>query len=156
MKSDPHFLLLRGIRSLMRCDEAEVVNGIARYVMSQHGSLRYGSALMERTRKTPLPSAIASLGALTRFLEVRAGDRRDGAVWVGRLGNERRAIQAVIETEPSRAPKLDWTELKFRRRPDTAALSALARNLSGWRDEHERPYKGAARLRPILRIVRLL
>ena len=156
MKNDSHFLLLRGIKGLIRCDEAQVVRGIARYVMSQHGSLRHGSALMERTRKTPIPSAIAGLGALTRFLEVREDDDRDGAVWVGRLGNERRAIQAVIETLPSRAPKLGWTELKFRRRPDGAALSALARHLGGWRDRHVRSYKGAARLRPILRIARLL
>jgi hypothetical protein len=156
MENAPHFLLLRGIRSLIRCDEAEVVNGIARYVMSQHRSLRLGSALMERTRKTPAPAAIAFLGALTRFLEVRPGDGRDGAVWVGRLGNERRAIQAVIETLPSRAPKLAWTELKFHRRPDAAALFALARNLSGWAHTQVRPYKGAPRLRPILRIARLL
>lgn len=167
MNNAPHFLLLRGIKSLIRCDEAEVVNGIARYVMSQHGSLRHGSALMERTRKTPIPSAIACLGALTRFLEVGEGDGRDGAVWVGRLGNERRAIQAVIESAPLRDAKLDWTELKFRRRPDGAALSALAGNLSGWTRARLRPHKGARRfgidamhqymrLRPILRIARLL
>ena len=143
MENAPHFLLLRGIKSLIRCDEAEVVNGIARYVMSQHGSLRHGSALMERTRKTPIPSAVACLGALTRFLEVREGDGPDGAVWVGRLGNERRAIQAVIETLPSRAPKLGWTELKFQRRPDAAALSALAQSLGDWARAKVRPHKGA-------------
>lgn len=156
MENAPHFLLLRGIKSLIRCDQAEVVNGIARYVMSQHRSLRLGSALMERTRKTPAPAAIAFLGAVTRFLEVRPGEGRDGAVWVGRLGNERRAIQAVIEALPSRAPKLAWTELKFHRRPDAAALSALARNLSGWVHTQVSPSKGTPRLRPILRIARLL
>ena len=79
-------LLCVGVKSLLRCDEAEVVEGIARYVMSQHGVLRVGSALMERTRGTPLPPAAAVLGALTRFLEVRPGEvprRRRDARGVG-------------------------------------------------------------------------
>src|SRR5215211_7771140 len=33
-------LLYGGIKSLLRCDEAEVVEGIARYVISQHRALR--------------------------------------------------------------------------------------------------------------------
>lgn len=114
-------LLSRGVRGLLRCDEAEVVEGIARYVMSQHGSLRIGSALMERARGTPLPALTALLGGLTRFLEVRGGVRDDGAVWVARLGNERRAL----ETLPALLPETDWTEWKFRRRPDAQALRAL-------------------------------
>jgi hypothetical protein len=116
------WLLGRGIRGLLRCDEAEVVEGIARYVMSQHGSLRVGSALMGRARGTRLPSATALLGGLTRFLEVRAGESREGVVWVARLGNERRAVEAL----PQLLPETDWTEWKFRRRPDAAALRALA------------------------------
>src|SRR5688572_31148778 len=88
-------LLYSGVRSLLRCDEAEVVEGIARYVMSQHASLRLGSALMERARGTPLPAAAALLGALTRFLEVRPSEARGGGgVWVARLSNERRAVEA--------------------------------------------------------------
>jgi hypothetical protein len=126
---DGGWLLCHGVKSLLRCDEAEVVKGIARYVMSQHRSLRLGSALMERTRGTPVPAVFALLGALTRFLEVRAGARRDGAVWVARLGNERRAVEPLAAS----APELNWTELKFRRRPDLAALAALARSLfKGW------------------------
>jgi hypothetical protein len=116
------WLLRRGVRSLLRCDEAKVVEGIARYVMSQHGSLRVGSALMERARATPLPAATALLGALTRFLEVRGGGRDEGAVWIARLGNERRAVESL----PRLLPELDWAEWKFRRRPDAATLSALA------------------------------
>lgn len=116
------WLLGRGIRGLLRCDEAEVVEGIARYVMSQHKSLRVGSALMGRARATPLPAATALLGGLTRFLEVRAGASRDGAVWVARLSNERRAVEAL----PQLLPEAGWTEWKFRRRPDAAALRALA------------------------------
>jgi hypothetical protein len=119
------WLLSRGIKSLLVCDEAEVVRGIARYVMSQHRSLRLGSALMERTRQTPLPALMALLGALTRFLEVHPGEREGGAVWVARLGNERRAIEPF----PALLPELDWTELTFRWRPRAAALAALARVL---------------------------
>ena len=116
------WLLGRGVRGLLRCDEAEVVEGIARYVMSQHRSLRVGSALMERARGTPLPAATALLGGLTRFLEVRSGGSREGAVWVARLGNERRAVEAL----PQLLSELEWTEWKFRRRPEAAALRALA------------------------------
>ncbi|HEX8189390.1 MAG TPA: hypothetical protein VF586_13625 [Pyrinomonadaceae bacterium] len=116
------WLLGRGIRGLLRCDEAEVVEGIARYVMSQHRSLRAGSALMERTRATPLPAVAALLGGLTRFLEVHAGAGREGAVWVARLSNERRAVEAL----PRLLPEAGWTEWKFRRRPEAAALRALA------------------------------
>jgi hypothetical protein len=116
------WLLGRGIRSLLRCDEAEVVEGIARYVMSQHRSLRVGSALMERALVTPLPAVTALLGGLTRFLEVRAGESREGVVWVARLGNERRAVEML----PQLLSEADWTEWKFRRRPEAAALRALA------------------------------
>ena len=139
---DLSWLLFRGIRGLLHCDEAEVVEGIARYVMSQHSSLRLGSALMERARETPLPAATALLGGLTRFLEVRAPGGAGGVVWIARLGNERRAI----ETLPPLLPEPDWTELKFRRRPDAASLSALARTLR----------TGLGTMRGTLRIARLL
>jgi hypothetical protein len=117
------WLLCRGIKSLLRCDEAEVVEGIARYVVSQHRSLRVISALMERWRSTSIPSAFALAGALMRFLEVRPVARPDGAIWIARLSNERRAI----ETLPPQLPELVWTELKFRWRLDAATLSALFR-----------------------------
>ena len=135
------WLLCRGVKSLLRCDEAEVVEGIARYVMSQHGSLRIGSALMERARGTPLPAAAALLGGLTRFLEVRAGERKDGAVWIARLGNERRAVESL----PPSLPELGWIEWKFRRRPAAAALAALAATL-----------RGAPSARRVFRIARML
>lgn len=125
------WLLGRGVRGLLRCDEAEVVEGIARYVMSQHKSLRVGSALMERARGTRLPAATALLGGLTRFLEVRPGRSREGAVWVARLSNERRAVEKLLPL----LSDADWTEWKFRRRPDASALRALARlrPASAWR-----------------------
>lgn len=126
---DRAWLLYRGIKSILRCDEAEVVAGIARYVMSQHRSLRIGSALMERTRKTLIPSVIALLGGLTRFLEVRPAEGLDGAVWVARLSNERRAL----ETLPQMLPELGWTEWTFRRRPRAAAIRALPRNFASVR-----------------------
>jgi hypothetical protein len=115
------WLLGRAVRGLLRCDGAEVVEGIARYVMSQHINLRVGSGVMERARGTPLPAATALLGGLTRFLEVRAGDSREGVVWVARLSNERRAVESL----PQLLPDADWSEWKFRRRPDTTALRAL-------------------------------
>lgn len=116
------WLLGRGVRGLLRCDEAAVVEGIARFVMSQHRSLRVGSALMERARGTPLPAATALLGCLTRFLEVRVGESRAEAVLVARLSNERRAVESL----PQLLPDVEWTEWKFRRRPDGAALRALS------------------------------
>jgi hypothetical protein len=80
------------------------------------------SALLERTRKTPLPSAFALAGALKSFLEVRPGARLDGAIWIARLSNERRAIEKL----PPVSPQLNWTELKFRNRLDVATLRALS------------------------------
>jgi len=123
------WLLFRGISNILRCDEAEVVHGIARYVVSQHRSLRILSALIERTRGTPFPGVIALIGWLRSFLSVDSGERSDGAVWIARLANERRAL----ETLPHLFPKLGWTELKFRSWPNAAALSALARKLGARR-----------------------
>jgi hypothetical protein len=149
------WLLYRGIKSILRCDEAEVVAGIARYVMTQHRSLRHGAAFVERTRHTPIPAVLALLGGLTRFLELRAPARRDGAIWVARLSNERRAIEPLLAL----SPELNWRELKFRRRPDVAALVALARSLSAnWR----RTFRLAHRLHrryeffKVLRVVELI
>lgn len=119
------WLLARGIRSLLRCDEAEVVRGIARYVISKYPSLRIGSAFMERNRHRRIPPVAAFLGAVTRFLEVRLAASFDGVVWVARLDNERR----VIEKLPALVPELNWTELPFGRPPERAALSALPRVL---------------------------
>lgn len=119
------WLLGRGIKSLLRCDEAEVVQGIAQYVISKYGSLRVGSEFMERNRETLFPPVAAFLGAVTRFLEVRAPSHSDGAIWVARFENERRALEKL----PALVPELKWTELKFGRPPDRAALLALPRNL---------------------------
>lgn len=115
------WLLGRAVRSQLRCDEAEVVQGIARYVISKYDSLRVGSAFIERNRQTAFPLVAAFLGAATRFLEVRAPHNSNGAVWVARLENERRALEDL----PRLLPELNWTELKFGRPPDLAALFAL-------------------------------
>lgn len=125
------WLLGRGVRSLLRCDEAEVVEGIARYVISQHDKLRAGAEWVERKRGSKAPGVVALLGGVTRFLEVRRpGGRRGGAVWVARLGNERRALEGW----PRLLPELGWAEIKFRRRPDASALFALARSaVRNWR-----------------------
>ena len=130
VSGDDAWLLCRGVKSILRCDEAEVVKGIAGYVMSQHSSLRRGSDWIERKRETPAPAVIALLGGLVRFLEVRAGNGRDGAIWIARLSNERRAIEPL----PRLLSELGWSELRFRRRPDGAAFLALVRGLgSNWR-----------------------
>jgi hypothetical protein len=116
-----------------------VVSGIAHYVMSQHRILGIGSALMERTRRTPLPSIAALLGCATRFLEVHEGCQRADVVWVARLGNERRAIERVIAVLPT----LTDNELKLFRPPDRAGLRA---------------FRGMFRLRPlrVLKVARRL
>lgn len=133
------WLLLSGVKSLLRCDEAEVVRGIARYVISQYRSLRVGSRFVERRRNTPIPSVAAFLGAVTRFLEVRDATSQDGAIWVARLDNERR----VIEKLPPLLPEINWTELKLQRPPERAAVVSLPGKLFPLR-------------RRIFKIVRLL
>jgi hypothetical protein len=121
--TDGTWLLYHGIKNLLRCDEAEVVSGIAAYAMSQHRALAVGSSLMERTQQTLLPSIAALLGFVTRFLEVHEDRKLSGVVWVARLSNERRAIEKTING----SPQFDWTELKLQRPLDLASLRALAR-----------------------------
>jgi hypothetical protein len=118
--------LYRGVKNMLRCDEAEVVHGIADYVVSQHWSLRLLSNLIERTRNTPVPGFIGLIGWLRCFLSVRPERRHDGVVWIARLSNERRAIERMLPF----AQGLQWTELKFHSRPDAATLRALTRNVS--------------------------
>lgn len=123
--NDRAWLLCRGIKSILRCDEAEVVSGITRYVISQHGSLRLLSALIERTRQTALPGMVALIGGMKSFLELHPGGCSDGAAWIARLGNERGAIETLLPL----LPELGWTELKFHWPPDAAAVSLLVRSL---------------------------
>src|SRR5215216_4186170 len=103
-------LLYSGIKNLLRCDEAEVVEGIARYVISQHRSVRLVSRLVERTRHTPFPALLTLLAWTRSFLVVSPEGPLVGAAWIARLSNERRAIDPLIAL----APELRWTELKFR------------------------------------------
>src|SRR5262245_61974743 len=86
----------RGVKNMLRCDEAEVVQGIAHYVISQHRALRWLSILIERTRNTPVPGLVAIVGWLRSFLSVKSGNRQDGAIWIARLSNERRAIESIL------------------------------------------------------------
>jgi len=118
--------LYRGVKNMLRCDEAEVVHGIAAYIVSQYRSLRFFSNLIEGTRSTPLPGFFASLGWLRCYLCVKPDQSRDGVVWIARLSNERRAIEAMFPFTRD----LQWTELKFRSRPDAAALRAVTKKLS--------------------------
>ena len=104
--------LYGGIKSLLRCDQAEVVEGIARYVVSQYRSVRVVSRFVELTKQTPIPALLTLLAWARSFLAVSPDGPLAGIAWIGRLSNERRAIEPLIAL----APELPWTELKFRSR----------------------------------------
>ena len=152
-RPQPGSELYRGIKSILHCDEAEVVQGIARYVISQHRSLRWGSNLMERTRNTPVPEVFALLGSLRSFLSVKSGPPQDGAVWIARLSNERRAIEPFLPFTQD----LQWSELRFTSPPDAAGLRSFVRHV-----ESRRIFKLVRRLKHryeffrILRVVELI
>ncbi|HKN84421.1 MAG TPA: hypothetical protein VJW17_13325 [Pyrinomonadaceae bacterium] len=118
--------LYRGVKNMLRCDEAEVVHDIADYVISQHWALRLLSNLIERTRHTPAPGFIGLIGWSRSFLSVKPGQRQNGGVWTARLSNERRAIERMLPF----AHDLSWSELKSDFRPDIAGLHALSKSLS--------------------------
>jgi hypothetical protein len=63
-------LLYGGIKNLLRCDEAEVVEGIARHVISQYRSVRVLSRFVERTKHTPIPALLTLLAWARSFLAV--------------------------------------------------------------------------------------
>jgi hypothetical protein len=130
LNQESGWLLYRGVKNLLRCDEAEVVSGIARFVISQHDGLRAGTEWLERNQESPVPPAIALAAGLKSFLQIRAGGSVRGAVWIARRGNERQAIEKIVRL----VPRLEWTELKFRWRPNLTALVALARSrCKSWR-----------------------
>jgi hypothetical protein len=119
-------MLYSGIKNLLRCDEAEVVEGIARYVISQHRSIRLVSRFVEYTRRTPIPALLTVLAWARSYLVVRAEGPLSGAAWIARLSNERRAIEPLIAS----GPDLEWTELKFQSRISIGhALRLGAQNL---------------------------
>ena len=101
--------LYGGIKNLLRCDEAEVVEGIARYVISQHRSLRVVSRFVELTKRTPIPALLTLLAWMRSFLVVSPAGPLEGTAWIARLSNERKAIEPLIAL----APELRWTQLKF-------------------------------------------
>lgn len=107
-----NWLLYSGIKHLLRCDAAETVEEIARYVISQHGALRVVSRFVARTRGTPLPALLTLLAWTRSFLVVRADGRLSGVAWIARLSNERRALEPFIAS----ARELNFTELKFESR----------------------------------------
>jgi hypothetical protein len=106
------WLLYCGIKNLLRCDEAEVVEEIARYVISQHRALRVVSRFVERTRRTPIPALLTLMAWTRSFLVVSPKGPLRGVAWIARLSNERRALEPLIAS----APDLEWTELKFQSR----------------------------------------
>src|SRR5262245_63291938 len=105
----PSSSLYGGIKNLLRCDEAEVVQGIARYVILQYRIIRVVSRLVELTKHTPFPALLTLLAWTRSYLPVSAEGPLSGAAWIARLSNERRAIEPLIAL----APELPWTELKF-------------------------------------------
>ena len=138
-KFEDHSLLYSGIKNLLRCDEASVVEGIARYVISQHRSLQLVSSLVECTKRTPIPALLTMLAFVRSFLVVRPEGRLCGAAWIARLSNERQAIEPLVVF----APDLGWTELRFQSRISTRdALALTIKNLNSAR----RVYRIARRL----------
>jgi len=119
-------LLYSGIKNLLRCDEAEVVQGIARYVISQHRSVRLVSRLVDRTKHTPFPALLTLLAWTRSFLAVCPEGPLVGAAWIARLSNERRALEPLLAL----SPELEWTELKFQSRISMqGAVMLTLRNL---------------------------
>ena len=123
-----HRFLYRGIKAILRCDEAEVVEEIARYVVSQHRLLRWLAALIERGHDSWFPGLIALIGGARAFLSVQPISTREGSIWHARLSNERRAIEPFLAV----AADLNWNESKFRALPHPWTLVQLLRN-SRWR-----------------------
>ena len=135
----PAFWLLgRGIKSMLRCDDAEVIAGIAGYVVAQSRGLSILSAIIERTRGTSFPPAVAVFGAVRSYLQVRSISRSYGAVWIAKLGNERRELEKL----PGLVPEIAWTEIPLGRMPQVSALR-------GWSD-------GIRSLRRLTRLARVL
>ena len=95
-----NWLLYRGIKNLLRCDEAEVVEGIARYVISQHRSLGLLSRFLKHSKRTPIPALLTLLAYARSFLIVRPEGSLKGVAWIARLSNERRAIEPVVGLAP--------------------------------------------------------
>lgn len=130
MSATSPWLLGRGLRGILRCDDAGVVTGIAGFVVAQRPALRLLSSLVERTRGTVVPSAVALVGGAASLLRVREPDDDGGGVaWVARFGNERRAIEPLA----ARLPELRWRELAFELPSLPAAAATLARSVRSWR-----------------------
>lgn len=117
----PEWLLRRGIRTLIECDGAEVVESLAAFMFRQHRALRVLSAILERSRGTIVPSVITLLGGLKAYIMVRRPRRGDGVLWVARLANERRALEPLRE----RIPELEWSEIRLNWRIGLADVAAL-------------------------------
>src|SRR5687767_12975196 len=118
-------LLYSGIKNLLRCDEAETVEAIAGYVISQRRALRVVSRFIKITKHTPIPALLTLLAWTRSYLAVCPTGPLVGVAWIARLSNERRAIEPLIAL----APELSWTELKFKRRMSMRdAFRATAKN----------------------------
>ena len=152
MESNRHFLLLGGIKSLLRCDDAEVVRGITNYVLVQHPAVGRMARFVARARGTSIPSVFAVLGWLRAFLAVGPEQHVNGVAWVARLKNERRAIEQLT----SLAPHLGWKEVKLKSTPSLSSIRSLARNLLSPFRSKTLHYKPVRNLRRVFRMAKLL
>lgn len=124
------WLLYGGVKSLLRCDNAEVVQGIARYVISQYRSLQVSTEYIESKKGTAIPDFIAFLSGVTRFLEVCFDGSNEKIIWIARYDNELHAIEKLRKL----IPDLSWIKIDFRRPSTFKAISALIRRLlPNWR-----------------------
>ena len=119
----PEWLLYHGIQNLLRCDAAEVVSGLADFMVAQYRSLQLLSALIGSTRRSVVPSVVLLLGTARAFLHVRTPQRGNGATWVARLANERKVLAPL----PTLMSDLDWTEVRLSWRVGGADLVELMR-----------------------------
>jgi hypothetical protein len=126
IKIDEDFALYRGIRNMLRCDGAEVVHGIADYVIAQHRALKLLSSIIERSRRGSVPGLVASIGWLRAFFSVCSSRESEGYAWIARLSNERSAIGAMRKLARDEC----WSELKFGLVPDGLGWKVLLRTFA--------------------------
>jgi hypothetical protein len=126
-RDDQHgwWLLYRGVKSILRCDNAETIHGIAGFVVSQQWGLRFLAELIEQTRGSPIPAAIALIAGVKSYRSVREPERAGEMVWIARFDNERKAIEPLTRL----LGDIQWSEIGFTHTPSWNGLSTLLRTV---------------------------